>query len=1010
MKTTITLLSAALLVPPLFAATATHLESEAAKEEDVGRHAKAQKLWAQAGAQRLKEAQVFIVKGEKPEDPFAIGDLTETNLGDDVDVFDEMTNGKEAIQKQADLKASFFTIGALDFEKGLESEKADKAFALADKVPGQSAANRIKTFNAKADVQLLRGEIEPAIRESRAALDISKGVEALRGAHLGTLGRIRSLQMDLGDYDGAVETFFAILEFDAKNADRYKNQRKFIESFGGAALSERGLALCRRIEEFPDVPNADRFWLIMRESKLLCGLKRYDEALSNADRAYGLEGIGKSDVIDEIFHLRLRLPGGNDPDSMAAWDWYADAIRTNAVRYNYDAGKTAGLWSRFGYTAFRQFRPDQTVRARDEILKLKKRPGHYANWWANSIHMFEDLKTFPLDESQIHFPTNAADFGVEMKSECYAAQEFAFDETDATECLQQALDSGATTIVIENVGKPWRIRGVKPRSNQNILIQKGVVITGDEASQKGNSGSSMFNLSEVRNVAIIGLGDSPADVYIGKYPDAKTRNQLCTKEGGSGLSLDGCRNVLVRNLTLANNSCDGISFGGLDVPNRNIYVQDVVLDHNYRQASSICSGDGIYFKNVAFQNTVGGEPMMGIDLEPTYEIQGNANIYLFDCTFANNAGGGLTFSSSSYYPVTLHAKRCTFEPHGHAGLLIFARSGVYLEHRAKAVSKLVFEDSVFKTSHGGGPVRFSASSFFDVLFKNCRFVDIRPVTPDKKCGCPIDFMLDREYNDPEYTRNRYNEGEVVFEGCKTEGYVGDGPLVSFRDLTGHYSVTKIRGQVEHNGKIVDMSQYKYMAPDDDREEIAAFDPALYDFPADPFPADAPDQGPTTMDLVWKTPWYVPTPVITAIYQEGDHWKTKKIPKWRKAIGLKGHAVAYYPKGGENAFRITRPAGQPEGARTFYFEVPAGAGECTFKIDGDASVFNAKGELVQECKKKWLGFNYVSVKPASDAAEIWSVSIPKSATIKFFAPLSGIVAEKPEWLPRRKPLARSGNDK
>ena len=1004
MKTKIALLSTVLIVPSLFAATATHLETEAAKEEEVGRYAKAQKLWAQAGAQRLKEAEVFIVKGEKPEDPFAIGDLTETNLGDGIDVFDEMTNGKEAIQKQADLKASFFTIGALDFEKGLESEKADKAFALADKVPGQSAANRIKTCNTKSEVQLLRGEIEPAIRESRAALGISKGVEALRGQHLSTLGRIRSLQVELGDYDAAIETFFAMLEFDAKNANRYKDQRKFIESLGGnAALSERGLALCRRIEEFPDVSNADRFWLILRESKLLCGLKRYDEALSNVDRSYGLAGVDKTEIVNEIFHIRLRLPGARDPESTVAWDWFADTIRTNAARYNYNAGQTAGLWSRFGYEAFHAFRPDQIVRARDEILKLKKKPGHYAHWWANAIHMYEDWKTFPIDESQIHFPTNVTEFGVEMKSECYPFQEFPFDENDATECLQQALDSGATTVVIENIGKPWRIRGVNLRSNQNILIQKGVVITGDEASQKGNSGSTMFNLSEVKNVAIIGLGDSPADVYIGKYPDAKTRNKLCTKEGGSGLSLGGCRNIIVRNLTLANNSCDGISFGGLGVPNRNIYVENVVLDHNYRQASSICSGDGIYFKKVAFQNTLGGEPMMGIDLEPTYEIQGNANIYLFDCTFANNAGGGLTFSSSSYYPVTLYAKRCIFEPHGHSGLLVFARSGVYLPPRAKAPSKLVFEESVFKTNHGGSPVKFSASSFFDVLFKNCLFTDIRPPDPERKGGTPIHFCLDREYNDPEYTRNRHNEGEVVFEGCRTEGF-GDVPVVSFRDLTGHYSVTKIRGQVEHNGKTVDMSQYVHMAPDDDREEIAAFDPALYDFPADPFPASAPDKGPTTMDIVWKTPWYVPTPVVTAIYKEGDHWKTKKIPQWRKAIGLKGHAVAYSPKGGDNNFRVTPAAGLPEGTRSFYFEVPAGAGECTFKIDGEADVFNAKGELVQECKKNWNGYNYVTVKPASDAAEIWSVTVKKNAAIKFFAPLSGIIAEKPEWLPRRRAAA------
>ncbi len=57
---------ALLLAAPLFAVPAVRLEADAERKEEQGRSLQAQKIWVQAGEQRLKEAEIIVVKGEKP--------------------------------------------------------------------------------------------------------------------------------------------------------------------------------------------------------------------------------------------------------------------------------------------------------------------------------------------------------------------------------------------------------------------------------------------------------------------------------------------------------------------------------------------------------------------------------------------------------------------------------------------------------------------------------------------------------------------------------------------------------------------------------------------------------------------------------------------------------------------------------------------------------------------------------------------------------------------------------
>ena len=50
------------------------------------------------------------------------------------------------------------------------------------------------------------------------------------------------------------------------------------------------------------------------------------------------------------------------------------------------------------------------------------------------------------------------------------AGELDWDPEDATACIREAIESGATTIILEDRGSPWYVQTIKPKSNQRIVL------------------------------------------------------------------------------------------------------------------------------------------------------------------------------------------------------------------------------------------------------------------------------------------------------------------------------------------------------------------------------------------------------------------------------------------------------------------------------------------------------------------------------------------------------------
>ncbi len=708
------------------------------------------------------------------------------------------------------------------------------------------------------------------------------------------------------------------------------------------------------------------------------------------------------------------------------------------------------FWNDYGYDAYLALYPEAMKRAMDELKKLGQ-PGvtKYGDRVKLSLEDFAQIDSFPKKESEIKFPKSLTDFDIKMNGKTvYVAKDFGFDPADSTKNLQMALTSGASRVVIENTGKPWLIETVYIPSNIEIVLQKGVRIHADPTWEKRHkTDSDLFRIWNVSNVVIRGECENDTDVLIGVYKSLADRAKNCRDYGGSGFDLRGCENVCIKNMRVADNGMDGICTGGLGKAPTNIYVENVDFDSNFRQACSLVAIRYGYFKNVKFRNTAGAEPAAGIDLEPAELNQANWSIYLFDCTFEGNMGGGLLFSTSAYEPITLYAKRCTFTPQRRGNLMVLIRMGIYMGRNIKVPGKAVFEDCEFLSHSDVSPILIESVSLLDIFFKNCTIKDAgtfltRGAAADASA---VNFHLNRDVWASFGIPDDNAQGTISFENVKVAGYT-NAPPVQFKDDAGHYSVRGLKGTIDFNGKKVNMAQYAYKAPDWKYKELPNELPKGL-----PAPSQAVNKGLVEQSFTfrydgnWWTPppsytylfygkkgasaefllryqWFWEDPTIRFISPSGTNidvgefkkssdnlvkitfpetgWYSFHPPSKHVLVHYKGVDLCYYAGASkERKIQIDAPNGY-----TGYFEVPAGK-TVTIKNNGVAfasgtiEIRNAKGELVRTLAyNERTGATYFDCTSASGKTEVWSFTVVDKANFKFFAPATGIWADRPELVP------------
>lgn len=214
-----------------------------------------------------------------------------------------------------------------------------------------------------------------------------------------------------------------------------------------------------------------------------------------------------------------------------------------------------------------------------------------------------------------------------------------FNKEDATDCLQNAINSGVSKLIVDNMGSDWIVnKPIKLVSNQQIVFADGVVVQAKEDCFHGNN-DSLFVAAGLSNIEMIGEGKAVLRMRKEDYLDATRYSKA---EWRMGVSLQDVTNFTMRNLTVANTGGDGIYVGAsADGACKNILVENCIFDGNSRQGISVISVDGFIVRNSKFINTDGTNPQAGIDFEPNHPGQQLSNCVMENSLFANNTGGGI---------------------------------------------------------------------------------------------------------------------------------------------------------------------------------------------------------------------------------------------------------------------------------------------------------------------------------------------------------------------------------
>jgi hypothetical protein len=212
-----------------------------------------------------------------------------------------------------------------------------------------------------------------------------------------------------------------------------------------------------------------------------------------------------------------------------------------------------------------------------------------------------------------------------------------FDPADSTAALQAAFDSKAKRVLIPYMGKPWIVRPLQLRGNQEIDLAPGVVILAKRGEYQSVQ-DSVFTATDASNLTIRGYG---ATIRMWKHD---YQNPPYKKgEWRMGVSLRGVRHVLIEGLRVESSGGDGFYIDGSKTHlwSQDVTLRDCIADDNHRQGISVISAVGLLVDNCVFSNTSGTAPQAGIDLEPDAPNQRLQNIVIRNSIFENNAGSGM---------------------------------------------------------------------------------------------------------------------------------------------------------------------------------------------------------------------------------------------------------------------------------------------------------------------------------------------------------------------------------
>jgi len=375
-----------------------------------------------------------------------------------------------------------------------------------------------------------------------------------------------------------------------------------------------------------------------------------------------------------------------------------------------------------------------------------------------------------------------------------------FQEEDATAALQSAIDSGATTVVVPFLGRPWTVRPIKLRGNLEIILEPGVLILAKKGEFKGK-GDSLFTATGESNLAIRGYGATlrmrKTDYQSSAYEKAEWR---------MGISLRGSRNVLIEGLRVESTGGDGFYIdGGGKLPfSQDVVIRNCVAHDNHRQGISVISAVNLLVDNCVFSGTRGTAPEAGIDLEPDTPDQRLVNCVIRNCLFENNHGHAILVYlrqlTRQSEPVSIRFENChsrmglsaglapeevlDLKPGGWAGMAV----GAARDDGPKGLVEFVNCTSE-NTGREGAKVYDKSAASVLVRFVNCSWKNPWVSAPIDYAGPRVPVLI--ELRRPAITKMH---GGVEFRDCYVYDQVNRPALLVEEDQS-ELGVRELHGQI-----------------------------------------------------------------------------------------------------------------------------------------------------------------------------------------------------------------------
>ena len=274
------------------------------------------------------------------------------------------------------------------------------------------------------------------------------------------------------------------------------------------------------------------------------------------------------------------------------------------------------------------------------------------------------------------------------------ASSFGWNATNATKCLQAALDSGAAKVVIDRQDGDWIVEPIFLRSSQQVRLEDGVVVRALKGAFK-NPNECLFTARGVTNVLLRGEGNALLRMEREDYAD---RSAYRFSEWRHTLKIIDSAFVRVSDLSFSHSGGDGIYVGR---GSADIDIRRVVCSDHYRQGISVISARNMTIADSRFINTKGTPPQCGIDFEPNKSSEALSNCLVENCDFDGNASDGINFHllqlDETSEPISIIMRNCRARGNATNGLrFLLAANG----KRKPVKGSISIEDCQFAGNKG----------------------------------------------------------------------------------------------------------------------------------------------------------------------------------------------------------------------------------------------------------------------------------------------------------------------